>query len=65
VTNYKLFSIIIFSSLISFINEIVGNHQCRFQRNRPSTDQLFCIHRYWRESGNVSYLYILRRPMTQ
>jgi len=26
------------------VNEIIGDHQCGFQRNRSTTDHIFCIH---------------------
>jgi hypothetical protein len=39
----KILSNILFSRLSSYINEINGDHQCGFRRNRSTTDQIFCI----------------------
>jgi hypothetical protein len=32
-----------FSRLSPYIDEIIGDHQCGFRRNRSATDQIFCI----------------------
>jgi hypothetical protein len=37
----KLFPI--FSVLSPYVDEIIGDHQCGFRRNRSTTDQIFCI----------------------
>jgi len=29
--------------LIPYVEEITGDHQCGFWRNRPTTDHIFCI----------------------
>jgi hypothetical protein len=42
-TSYKILSNIILSRLSPYIDEIIGDHQCGFQRNRSTTDQTFCI----------------------
>jgi hypothetical protein len=42
-TSYKILSIILLSRLRPYIDKIIGDHQCGFQRNRPTTDQIFCI----------------------
>jgi hypothetical protein len=42
-TSYKILSNILLSRLRSYIDEIIGNHQCGFRRNRSTTDQIFCI----------------------
>jgi hypothetical protein len=42
-TSYKMLSIILPSRLSPYIGEIIGDHQCGFRRNRPTTDQIFCI----------------------
>jgi hypothetical protein len=34
---------IIPSRLSPYIDEIIGDHQCGFRRNRSTTDQTFCI----------------------
>jgi hypothetical protein len=28
---------------LSYIDEIIGDHQCGFQRKSSTTDQIFCI----------------------
>jgi hypothetical protein len=43
-TSYKILSIILLSRLRPYIDEIIGDHQCGFRRNRSTTDQIFCIH---------------------
>jgi hypothetical protein len=42
-TSYKIVSNILLSRLVPYIDEIIGNHQCGFRRNRSTTDQIFCI----------------------
>jgi hypothetical protein len=42
-TAYKILSNTLLSGLSPYIDEIIGNHQCGFLRNRPTTDQIFCI----------------------
>jgi hypothetical protein len=29
--------------LCPYVDEIIGDHQCGFRRNRSTTDQIFCI----------------------
>jgi hypothetical protein len=40
-TSYKILSTILLSRLISYADEIIGDHQCGFRRNRSTTDQIF------------------------
>jgi hypothetical protein len=42
-SSYKILSNILLSTLIPYADEIIGDHQCSFQRNRSTTDQIFCI----------------------
>ena len=42
-TTYKILSNILFSRLIPYAKEIIGDHQCGFRRNRSTIDQIFCI----------------------
>jgi hypothetical protein len=42
-TSYKILSNILLSWLSPYIDEIIGDHQCGFRRNRSTTDQIFCI----------------------
>jgi hypothetical protein len=40
---YKILSNILLSRLSPYIDEITGDHQCGFRRNRSTTAQIFCI----------------------
>jgi hypothetical protein len=42
-TSYKILSTILLSRLGPYIDEIIGDNQCGFRRNRSSADQIFCI----------------------
>jgi hypothetical protein len=42
-TSYNILSNILHLRLVSYIDEIFGDHQCGFRRNRSTTDQIFCI----------------------
>jgi hypothetical protein len=42
-TSYKILSKIHLSRLSPYVDEIIGDHQCWFRRNRSTTDQIFCI----------------------
>ena len=42
-TTYKILSNIMLSRLIPYPEEIIGDHQCGFRRNRPTIDHIFCI----------------------
>jgi hypothetical protein len=41
-TSYKILSNVLLR-LGPYIDEIIGDHQCGFLRNRSTTDQIFCI----------------------
>jgi hypothetical protein len=41
-TSYKMLSNILLPRLSPYIDEIIGDHQCGFRRNRSTTDQIFC-----------------------
>ena len=41
-TTYKILSNILLSMLTPYAEEIIGDHQCGFRRNRSTTDHLFC-----------------------
>jgi hypothetical protein len=53
---------ILLSRLIPYIDEIIGVHQCGFQRNRSTADQIFCIHQIlekkWEYNETVHHLFI-------
>ena len=42
-TTYKILSNILLSWLIPYAEEVIGDHQCGFRRNRSTTDHIFCI----------------------
>ena len=42
-TTYKILSSILQSRLIQYAEEIIGNNQCGFRRNRSTTDHILCI----------------------
>jgi hypothetical protein len=42
-TSYNILSNILLSRLIPYADEIIGDHQCGFQRNRLTTDHIFYI----------------------
>jgi len=42
-STYKMLSNILFSRLIPYAKEIIGDHQCGFRRNRSTIDHIFCI----------------------
>jgi len=41
-TMYKILSNIMLSRLTPYAEEIIGYHQCEFQRNRSITGYIFC-----------------------
>jgi hypothetical protein len=61
-TIYKILSITLLSKLNPYAEEIIGDHQCGFRRNRSTTDQIFCIchilERKWEYNEAVSQLFI-------
>jgi hypothetical protein len=42
-TTYNILSNILLSRLTPYAEEIIGDHLCGFQRNRSTTDHIFCI----------------------
>jgi hypothetical protein len=42
-TTYKILSNSLLSRLTAHAEEIMRSHQCGFQRNRSTTDHVFCI----------------------
>jgi hypothetical protein len=51
-TSYKILSNILLSRLSTYVDEIIGDHQCGFRRNRSTTDQI------WEYSETVHQLFI-------
>jgi hypothetical protein len=61
-TSYKILSNILLSRLIPYADEIIGDHQCGFRRNRSTTVQIFYIlqilEKKWEYIGTVHQLFI-------
>jgi hypothetical protein len=61
-TAYKILSNILLVRLTPYVNEIIGDHQCGFRRNRTTTDQIFYIQQIlekkWEYDGMVHQLFI-------
>jgi hypothetical protein len=53
---------ILLSRLIPYADEIIGDHQYGFRRNRPTTDQIFYIRqtleKKWEYNGTVPQLFV-------
>jgi hypothetical protein len=52
-TAYKILSNILLARLTPYVNEIVGDHQCGFRRNRSATDQIFYILQIQEKNGII------------
>jgi hypothetical protein len=61
-TAYKILSNILLARLTPYVNEIIGDHQCGFRRNRSTADQIFYIQQIlkkkWEYNGTVHQLFI-------
>jgi hypothetical protein len=61
-TSYKMLSNILLSRLSPHVDEIIGDHQCGFRRNRSATDVIFCIRQIlekkWEYNEIVHQLFI-------
>jgi hypothetical protein len=61
-TTYKTLSDILVSRLTPNVDELIGYHQCGFQNNRSTNNQIFCIHQIldkkWKYNGTVHQLFI-------
>jgi hypothetical protein len=61
-TAYKILSNILLARLTPYVNEIIGDHQCGFRRNRSTMDQIFYIwqilQKKWEYNGTVHQLFI-------
>jgi hypothetical protein len=59
---YKVLSSILLARLTPYVNEIIGDHQCGFRRNRSTVDQIFYIlqilEKKWEYNGMVHQLFI-------
>jgi hypothetical protein len=61
-TAYKILSNILLARLTPYVNEMIGDHQCGFRRNRSTMDQIFYIRqtldRKWEYNGTVHQIFI-------
>jgi hypothetical protein len=60
-TAYKILSKILLARLTTYVNEVIGDHQCGFHRNRSTTHQIFYIQQIekkWEYNGKVHQLFI-------
>jgi hypothetical protein len=61
-TTQKTLSNIIVSRLTSHVDEIIGELQCGFRRNRLTTDQIYCIRQTLQKrlecNGTIHQLFI-------
>ena len=61
-TTYKILSNILLSRLIPYAEEIIGDHQCGFRRNRSTTNHILCIRQIlekkWERNEAVYQLFI-------
>jgi hypothetical protein len=63
-TSYKILSNILLSRLSPYVDEIIGEHQCGFRRNRSTMIKFFAFVRYWKTGSKmrqyISYSYTSR-----
>jgi hypothetical protein len=67
-TVYKILYNILLARLTPYVNEIIGDNQCGFRRNRSTRDQIFYMTRYKKRSGIIvgrCISYFLTSIMTQ
>ncbi|PNF20106.1 hypothetical protein B7P43_G04793 [Cryptotermes secundus] len=61
-TSYKNLSNILLSRLSPYVDEIIGDHQCGFRRNKSTTEQIFCIRQIlekkWEYDETVHQLFV-------
>ena len=61
-TTYKILSNVLLSSLTSYAEEIIGDHQCGFRHDRSTTDHMCCIcqihEKKWEYNETVHQLFI-------
>jgi hypothetical protein len=54
-TAYKILCNILLSRLTPYVNEIIGDHQCGFRRNRSTMDQIFYIRQILEKKMGVQW----------
>jgi hypothetical protein len=55
-TTYKILSSILVSRLIPYVDEITGDHQCGFRRNRSTLH--LTVEKKWEYNGAIRYIFI-------
>jgi hypothetical protein len=60
-TSYKILSNILLSRLIPYADEMIGDHQYGFRRNKSTTDHIFYIRQLlknkWEYNGTVHLIF--------
>jgi len=49
----RILSNILLSRVVPYLDEIIEDNQCRFQRNRSSTDQILCTCQIPKKNGST------------
>jgi hypothetical protein len=61
-TTFKILSKILLSGLTPYAEEIIGDRECGFRRNRSTTDHALCIHQIlekkWEYNEAVHQIFI-------
>ena len=61
-TTYKILSNILLSRLIPYAEEVIGDHECGFRRNKATSNHIFCIRQIlekeWEYNEAVHQLFI-------
>ena len=61
-TIYRILSNILLFKVTPYTEEVIGDHQCGFRRNRSTTDHIFCIRQIlekkWKNNEAVHQLFI-------
>jgi hypothetical protein len=57
-TTYKILYNVLFPRLTPYVDEIIGDHQCRLQHNRSPTDQIFSFCQILEKNGSIMGQYI-------
>jgi hypothetical protein len=52
----EILSNIRLSRLNLYTDEVIGDHQCGFRRNRSTTDQIFCIRQILENKWEYKYI---------
>jgi len=64
-TTYKILSNILLSRLIPYAEEVIGDHQCGFRRNKSTTDHMFCIRQILEEKWEYNDAMLIKMCLTE